>query len=68
MRELIADYRRNGGEALTVEPHLAVFDGLAALEKKDGRTAIAACRYSSPDEAFDAAVASLKYLIREGQP
>ena len=68
MRELIADYRRNGGEALTVEPHLAVFDGLAALEKKDGRTAIAAFRYASSGEAFDAAVASLKRLIGEGEP
>ncbi|MDO5435468.1 MAG: TIM barrel protein [Clostridia bacterium] len=59
---ILAEFRQNGGEALTVEPHLQVFDGLAALEK-DKKTPVAAYAYPSSDAAFDAACDALKALL-----
>lgn len=61
--ELLVRYRDNGGEVLTLEPHLAVFHGLSALEKEGERSHIAARRYLSHAQAFDTAVNSLKGII-----
>ena len=36
---ILDDYIRNGGDSVTVEPHLTVFDGLKALEK-EGDTSV----------------------------
>ncbi len=63
MQELIRRYRANGGTVMTLEPHLSVFDGFAALEKPDEKTNIASYRYASGREAFDAAVGALKKMI-----
>ena len=52
-----------GGEAVTVEPHLSVFDGLKDLEKADQKTLIDAYNYPSSDAAFDAACVALKTLL-----
>lgn len=60
--EILADFRARGGENVTVEPHLQVFDGLAALEK-DQKTKIPAYAYPSSDDAFDAACAALRALL-----
>ncbi len=57
--ELLARYR---GTVLTLEPHLAVFEGLAALEQEGSRTNIPAYRYASNREAFAAAAAALRKL------
>ena len=48
---------------MTLEPHLSVFDGFAALEKSDEKTNISARRYASGREAFDAAAAALKNIL-----
>jgi len=56
-------YRDNGGGVLTIEPHLTVFHGLSALEKKGERSNIAERRFTSPAQAFDTAVNSLKSII-----
>lgn len=53
------------GQILTLEPHLAVFDGLAGLEREGEKTEIDNYRYNSNREAFDAAAAALKNLIQE---
>lgn len=53
------------GEILTLEPHLAIFDGLAGLEREGEKTEIDAYRYGSNREAFDAAAKALKDLIQE---
>lgn len=45
---------------LTIEPHLAVFDGYAAI---DGREMKNKYSYKSNTEAFDAAVSALKELL-----
>ena len=63
MAELIRRYRANGGAVMTLEPHLSVFDGFAALEKPDEKTNIASYRYASGREAFDAAATALKNIL-----
>lgn len=47
---------------LTVEPHLAVFEGYARI---DGREMKNKYTYKSNDDAFDAAVAALKKLLTD---
>lgn len=49
------------GQVLTLEPHLAVFKGLAELEA--GEQTKIGCYFSSEREAFDAAVSALRSLI-----
>lgn len=53
---------RYKGEVLTVEPHLAIFEGLDRLEAVE-KTRMGEYCYSSPRAAFDAAVNSLKEFI-----
>lgn len=58
---IVTDYVNHGGAALTLEPHLTVFQGLDALER-DGRRRGTFC-YSSADEAFDAAAKALREIL-----
>ncbi len=60
--ELIARYEKLGGEALTLEPHLAVFKGLAELENGE-KTKIGEFEYETQRAAFDAAASALKNLL-----
>lgn len=60
---IVAAYRAMGGRALSVEPHLADFVGLKALEREGGRSAVGSFHYDSPDAAFDAACDALKALL-----
>ena len=61
--EILGDFRSLGGKAVTVEPHLSVFDGLRNLEQAGQRTQIDAFCYPSSDAAFDAACDALKKLL-----
>lgn len=62
--EILEDYRKSGGQWVTVEPHLTVFDGLKALEKEDEKSVVGTVyRYASNEEAFHAAVAALRELL-----
>ncbi len=61
IRELIAGYGKTGGRILTLEPHLAVFEGLAELERE--HESQSDYTYHSNREAFDAAVAALREII-----
>ena len=63
---IVKDYLSMGGSALTLEPHLKVFDGLAALERADDKSVVGAYCYNSNDEAFDAACAALREILKEG--
>ena len=63
VREILNEYRAMGGDAVTVEPHLSVFDGLQGLEQAGQRTEMGACTYPSGDAAFDAACGALKRLL-----
>ena len=60
--ELLRRYEKAGGEVLTVEPHLAVFKGLAELENGE-KTQIGEFEYESQRAAFDAAASALKNLL-----
>ncbi len=60
--EILADYIARGGEAVTVEPHLRVFDGLQDLEHGQ-KTPLPESVYPTADAAFDAACRALKKMI-----
>ena len=59
------DYILRGGRYFTIEPHLTVFDGLAALEKDGEKSVIAEFTYSNSNIAFDVACNTFKNLIGE---
>ena len=63
--EVLHAFLAKGGCDMTVEPHLAVFDGLKGLERKGDRSIVGGGNYvfSSNDEAFDAACSALKALL-----
>ena len=63
LREVVADFIKRGGRILSVEPHLTVFDGLAALERDGEKTDIDPYTYPSGDAAFDVACDALKALL-----
>ncbi len=65
---IVRDYLAMGGSAMTLEPHLTVFDGLKNLEES-GSVSIVGQRYTfeNADAAFDAACAALNQILQEIQ-
>ena len=63
LKHILDDFRAVGGNAVSIEPHLSVFDGLKELEQAGNRTEVDAFSYPSSDAAFDAACAALKALL-----
>ena len=63
VKQILDDYRARGGCAVTIEPHLSVFDGLKDLEQAGHRTQMDEYSYASSDEAFDVACAALNELL-----
>ena len=61
LRTIIASYLENGGEVMTLEPHLQQFTGLSGLE--NGGHVKMQKVYKDNDESFDAAVAALRRII-----
>ena len=59
---ILGAYRAQGGDALTIEPHLAVFASLENLEREGARTQTA-YSYPSASAAFDAACAAVRALL-----
>ncbi|MDY3031420.1 MAG: TIM barrel protein [Clostridia bacterium] len=62
VKEIVHMYMKNGGTAFTIEPHLAVFDGLAGLEREGEKSNVNKFVYKSNDEAFDAACTAFKNI------
>ena len=60
--DLLQDFASRGGSAVTVEPHLQVFDGLAGLEREHRRPGPRNA-WPTSDDAFDAACSALKALL-----
>ncbi len=64
--------KKDGAHFLTLEPHLAVFEGLAELEKHGGSGALLEGKgeftYASRDESFAAAASALHRQIELVQP
>lgn len=63
---IVKNYLAQGGTAMTLEPHLTVFDGLKNLEES-GNVSVVGSQYNYPsnDAAFDAGVAALKDILQE---
>lgn len=62
LAEILRDYAARGGDAVTVEPHLRVFEGFSSLEK-NRKTKLPENVYLTADAAFDTACAALKRLL-----
>lgn len=61
--EILTDLNKRDGElVLTVEPHLRVFSGLAALEE-NGNTTDIIDQYATSEEAFNAACNAIKAVV-----
>lgn len=60
---IVGDFLSGGGSAFTIEPHLAVFSGLASLEKDGARSAVGRYEYESGTAAFDAACTAFKHIL-----
>ncbi len=61
--EILKAFRAQGGAALTIEPHLKVFAGLADLEQDGNTSVVGKYAYPTNDAAFDAACDALKALL-----
>ena len=62
--DIIGAFLAQGGTVLTVEPHLAYFDGFAELERAGSTGGIEKYRFLSADEAFDYACGALKKILQ----
>lgn len=64
VKYILEDFKKLGGESVTVEPHLTVFAGLKDLEKEDDKSVVGEVyKYATAEEAFSAAVSALRELI-----
>ena len=63
VKNILRDFYIRGGNAVSIEPHLSVFDGLKDLEQAGNRTQVDEYSYPSSDAAFDAACDALKALL-----
>lgn len=60
---IIKSFKESGGNSVTLEPHLTVFEGLAALENEGEKSKVGLYSYPSAEEAFKAAADALKAII-----
>ena len=63
VKEIVGKYINKGGSVFTIEPHLAVFDGLGNLEREDNKSKVSEFTYKSNDEAFDVACGAFKNIL-----
>ena len=63
VKAIVAEFLSRGGRDFTIEPHLTVFEGLAALEKEGEKSSIASYKYKNSNEAFDVACNTFKKLL-----
>ena len=62
---LIAKYFAQGGEVLSLEPHLFEFAGLKALEQEGEESLVGALSFETAEAAFDHAAMKLKNILEE---
>ncbi len=60
---IVKDFGKQGGNAVTIEPHLAIFKGLAELEREGAKSDIGEYVYPNNNAAFDAACQALKQIL-----
>ena len=63
LKYLLGEYKKLGGEVVTLEPHLMEFYGLSKLE--NGQSLNHAASFNDTDEAFDIGANALKSLLKE---
>ncbi len=64
VKYILDDFRKTGGNAVTIEPHLTVFDGLSELESEENKSVVGEVyRYPTSISAFKAAVNALRELL-----
>ncbi len=61
--ELIAKYKAQGGQVLSLEPHLFDFIGLKALEQEGDESVVGAMSFATSEDAFDYAANTLKKIL-----
>lgn len=59
---ILKEYIKQGGNCITLEPHLKVFEGLKDLEQ-DEEIKVGIKEYGTSDEAFDVAVRALRGIL-----
>ncbi len=67
LADYIPRFAAQGGEVLTLEPHLAEFVGLKDLEGDGDRSEVGTQPFATPRAAFDCAAERLKALIRAAE-
>ncbi len=60
---LLQQFAAIGGDSITIEPHLTVFQGLKELDKAGDTSTVGGYVYSSPEEAFNAACRAVRSLV-----
>lgn len=65
LSEYLPLFAAQGGEVLTLEPHLAQFVGLKALEGDQERSEVGALKFENNRAAFDHAVDKLKTILHQ---
>lgn len=61
---VLDEFKKIGGDSVTVEPHLTVFDGLKGLEKEGDASVVGEVyKYATAGEAFSAAVSALREIL-----
>ena len=65
LREYLPLYAAQGGVVLTLEPHLAEFVGLKALEGGQERSEVGGLNFENNRAAFDHAVMKLKSILSQ---
>ena len=63
LREYLPLFAEQGGEVLTLEPHLGEFVGLAGLEQEGSRSDVGSLAFKDGRAAFDCAVNCLKEIL-----
>ncbi len=63
VQKIVKRYLAQGGDAMTLEPHLHDFVGLSVLENGQSLKADVVKRYANNREAFDAAADALKSIL-----
>ncbi len=64
LKRVVGEFVKNGGNALTVEPHLTVFSGLSNLEREGEKSVVGKFQYPDADTAFDAACDAIKAILK----
>lgn len=65
IKEVAKKYMAKGGMYFTIEPHLAVFDGLKGLEKEGDTSVIGEFEFENNNIAFDTACNTFKKILGE---